>query len=198
MNDRVSVVGGSEVLIRSDDVDRALQALDPGQHIGRDKRFKCPVYLFARVERQRHRGREIPPLDVGEKRLQNRDGLVDRQPSAGSGEEPKGDQAHRGDWRCGVDPVCDLEGEPWHHEPTLLRGEIDALLEPVCERDRFAESDVDRTIFVSQAADRPDQPRGSLLFLAFSSLLCGIRGDIRDLVVGDRDRDDDNVVDQIA
>ena len=76
----------------------------------------------------------------------------------------------------------------------MLGGEGIGRAERLGQRDRLAEADVDVAEAVAQPAHHADEPAEALALLLAAVLLGRVRADVLDLVVGDRDRDQDHVL----
>ena len=118
------------------------------------------------------------------------------RPVAGA-EQRERHQRDRGDRRHPVDAHGDLEGELLQSDALLVgagrRARIRAA-QGLGQRERLAESDVDVPVAAAQPAHHAEEPAEALARLRAAPLLGGVVAHVGDLVVGDRYRDQEDVL----
>src|SRR5439155_13822653 len=96
-----------------------------------------------------------------------------------------------------VDARRHLEGELLEGEALLVRVGFCSRVgrpERAREREWLAEAEVDVAVAAAERAHEAQEPAEALRPLAAAALLGGIAGDVLDLIVGDRHRDEEDVL----
>ncbi len=125
------------------------------------------------------------------------DRLLDAQRPVAPAEQAEGHQRDRSDRRGPVDADADLEGELLQVEALLVRVGLGRGLGRaggLAKRHRLAEADVDLSVAPAQPARDPQEPAEALGFLGDAALLRGVVADVGDLIVGDGDREQVDVL----
>src|SRR5262249_28696066 len=202
VDDRVAIVGRGEVLVRADRVHRLGAFGVARDDAARHQRGQGALHARWRVEPDLDGRREGAPPDVLHQVLQRDHQLGRAERAISAAEQRHRDQRRRGDRRHAVDADGDLEGELLDREVLLLgvvaravlRGERVRRPDGLRERDRPAEPDVDVAEAGLQTADDVDEPAEALRLLGGAGLLGGVAPARLDLGVGDRGRDQEDVL----
>ena len=123
--------------------------------------------------------------------------LRGRERAIAGAEQRERHERDRRDRRHAVDAHRDLEGELLQLEVLLVgvrrRVRIRAA-QGLRQRERLAEADVDVPVAAAQPAHHAQEPAEALARLRAAALLGGVVAHVGDLVVGDRDRDQEDVL----